>query len=279
MRRDAKASTALNAIAQMIEQTFDADDWIRLGAASDNVHAIRDHDRLLRSLSFGDDDYFNSIYDVLPEILGQRPKKIQNQTVTVFDNLPDVEQHLELEAWLRENQPKSHAALYGGAGTDYIEELVGAVDDPLTAADIEHHARRIRSGLNSDPAQAVGSAKDLLETVLKSVLELHGTGKETKLELPKLVSSALDRLGMNPGAIGCSEPAAVQVKRLAGSLSTIVQTAGELRNGGFGTGHGVSRTPQLEPALAKLAVSSALTVATFFIEAAKSRSVGDYGSA
>ncbi len=47
--------------------------------------------------------------------------------------------------------------------------------------DVDEHAARIRRGLVDDPAQAIGSSKELLETVLKAVLGLHGNGPETRL--------------------------------------------------------------------------------------------------
>jgi len=271
MRKDANASTAMNAIAYMLEETFDRDDWVRLGMETECVDEILDHSRLLRSLSFGDDDYLACILGVLPTVLDQHDHGGPTRaTVGTLRNLGAVEEHLGLEKWLQENKPELHRKLYAGTGTHYIDDLINAVPDPLTVADIEDHARRIRAGLIDDPAQAVGSAKELLETVLKSILGLHGTGKETKIDLPKLVGSAMDHLGLSPSGVRSADPGAAQRKRLLGSLSTIVTAAAELRNAGLGTGHGVSRRPQLDPATARLAVSAAISAATFFVEIAGS---------
>ncbi|MFZ2527005.1 MAG: hypothetical protein WAX14_05020, partial [Rhodococcus sp. (in: high G+C Gram-positive bacteria)] len=67
-RSDAKASIARNAIETMSAETFDQDDWFHLGAATNTVDLINDHDRLLRRLRFGDRDYLKCIYQVLPEV-------------------------------------------------------------------------------------------------------------------------------------------------------------------------------------------------------------------
>lgn len=281
MRSNAKASTAKNAIAIMIEKTFDKADWFHLGAATDTADLINDHDRLLRSLSFGDDDYLHCIYQVLPEILGERRRRGRStaqQTVDSFENLEIVEARLGLEFWLRDNNVAAYRELYGGADTSFVDDVIDAVHDPLTVADVEAHAQRIRGGLNTDPAQAVGSAKELLETVLKSILGLHGTGKETQQNLPKLIGGALDELGMSPGRLDMTEPGADQRRMILQSLVAIVSATSELRNAGLGTGHGVSRAPALDSAFARLAVSSAVSAATFLADAAARRAVGDYAT-
>ena len=60
----------------------------------------------------------------------------------------------------------------------------------LGLTDVDEHAARIRFGLRQDPAQAIGSAKELLESVLKAILGLHGNGPETRLEIPALIKAA-----------------------------------------------------------------------------------------
>ncbi|MDV6247237.1 abortive infection family protein [Rhodococcus opacus] len=272
VRKDISANTVMNAIAYMIKESFTEEDWFHLGIETDELPVIRDHDRLLRSLSFGDSDYLPCIMDVLPAVLGQvkLPRSLaRNATVVTLPNFAIVERHLDLETWLKRNKPELHRRLYGASDTDYLDDLIDAAPDPVTLADIEEHVQRIRAGLHNDPVQAIGSAKELLETVLKSILGLHGTGPETKLELPKLAGKTMDHLGLNPATIESTEPGAVQRKRLLGSVSTIVTAIAELRNAGLGTGHGVSRRPQLNRATARLAVASAVSAATFFIEAAE----------
>lgn len=120
--------------------------------------------------------------------------------------------------------------------------------------------------MQEDPAQAIGSAKELLETVLKSVLGLHGAGKETKLDIRALVKKANVHLGLDPGGVLGSDAAAEQRRRMLGSLAALVVSTAELRNAGFGTGHGLSRRPELDVPTARMVVDAAVTVAHFYLE-------------
>lgn len=147
-----------------------------------------------------------------------------------------------------------------------MDELQAAAAE-LGLADIDEHAARIRRGLHEDPAQAIGSAKELLETVLKAVLGLHGTGPETKVDVPKLLKEASVKLGLDPKGLRGDEPGAEQRRKTLGALGQLVTGIAELRNAGFGTGHGVSQRPELDVATARLAVAAAVAAATFYIEA------------
>lgn len=147
-----------------------------------------------------------------------------------------------------------------------MDELQAAAAS-LKIQDVDEHAARIRRGLQDDPAQAIGSSKELLETVLKAVLGLHGNGPETKVEIPKLLKDANVLLGLDAAGHRGNEPGADHRRRLFQSLASIVTATAELRNAGYGTGHGGSHRPALDVATARLVVSSAVAAATFYIEA------------
>lgn len=99
------------------------------------------------------------------------------------------------------------------------------------------------------------------------MLGLHGTGPETKLEIPKLIKRANLKLGLDAATVRGDEPGADQRRKVLGSLAQIVNSMSELRNAGLGTGHGVSQGPVLDVATAHMVVSAAMTVATFYAEA------------
>jgi hypothetical protein len=267
VRADAKATQTLLAFAKVIEATFSSGDWLALGLVTDTDDVIRGHRRLLRSLDWGDDDYSGNILEVLPAVLGApRGTRVQGRAIDRFPNLSVVEEQVALQAWLAANDPSAHEVLYSGESTAVLDELDEAVER-LGIPDITMHAVRMRRGLHEDPAQAIGSAKEMLETTLKAVLGLHGTGPETKLEIPKLIKRANVKLALDAAAVTEIEPGAQQRRRVLGSLAQIVASTAELRNQGLGTGHGVSQGPVLDVATARLVVSAAVAVATFYAEA------------
>ena len=262
MRSDASNDVILRAVVKAIEATFDRSKWMELGLLTGTLGYIQGHGRLLRSLNWSDSDYLACVIEAVPVVLGDT----QRLGGTEFANLAMVEEYLNLSSWLREHDSALYEVLYAGEGNLVVDELQAAAKR-LGIQDVDEHAARIRRGLRDDPAQAIGSSKELLETVLKAVLELHGNGPETKIDIPRLVKDASVRLGLDAGGHRGDEPGAEQRRKLFGSLSSIVHAAAELRNAGFGTGHGGSQRPALDIATARLVVSSAVAVASFYIEA------------
>lgn len=249
-----------------IDATFDRGRWMELGLQTDTLDYIRGHGRLLRSLDWGDPDYLECVIDAVPVVLGETREWDFPGSRTTFKNLAVVEEYLNLPAWLREHDRALYQALYAGDDDVVLDELQVAAKQ-LGLEDVDEHAARIRRGLRDDPAQAIGSSKELLETVLKAVLGLHGTGPETRVDVPKLVKMAGQQLGLDPSGHRGAEPGAEQRRKLVGALANIVNSTAELRNAGFGTGHGGTRRPALDLATARLVVSSAVAAATFYMEA------------
>ena len=121
--------------------------------------------------------------------------------------------------------------------------------------------------MRDDPPLAIGAAKELLETVFKAILGLHGTGKETKLDLPDLAKKVNVALGLDDQGTRGDEPSAKQRRGVLKGLNSIVNGIGEIRNEGFGTGHGVYGRPEFDIATARLVVTAGAAAATFYIEA------------
>lgn len=267
MRAEAKPNAVIRAVAKVIESTFNQGEWLELGLITDTYDRIKNHDRLLRSLDWGDPDYSGHVLEMVPYVLGDRGERAGARSAKQrFSNLREVEDFVGLQAWLAEHDRRLHDELYAGEDAAVLDDLQAAVKE-LGVPDVAEHAVRIRRGLHDDPAQAIGSSKELLETVLKATLGLHGTGPETRLGIPKLVKQANVKLGLDAAGIRGDDPGSAQRRQLLGSLANIVNTAGEVRNAGFGTGHGSSQGPALDVATARLVVSAAVAVATFYIEA------------
>ena len=119
---------------------------------------------------------------------------------------------------------------------------------------------RIQGAIADDPALAVGSAKELIESTAKVVLAERGLTVSDKADLPELVRQAQQALGLHPSSTVPGPDSTEAVKRILGGVSTIAAGLAELRNRGYGTGHGAARARVgLRPRHAHLAVNAAFT--------------------
>ncbi|MGR6316499.1 abortive infection family protein [Micromonospora soli] len=120
---------------------------------------------------------------------------------------------------------------------------------------------RIDRALPADPAQAIGSAKELIEATAKTVLIELGVPFEDKTaKLPALIDLAQRALLLHPQTQVPGPDGSNAVKRILGGLISIATGLGELRNEGWGTGHAPA-APRvgLRPRHAHLAVGAAHT--------------------
>lgn len=116
---------------------------------------------------------------------------------------------------------------------------------------------------DENPTEAIGKAKELVESCCKTILEANDVTVDRKWELSKLVSETTKLLKITPEDISENIPMATTMKKLLGNLRAIAESLGELRNV-YGSGHGKSATYKgLQPRHAKLAVGSSLTLVQF----------------
>jgi len=117
-----------------------------------------------------------------------------------------------------------------------------------------------------DPRLAIGTAKELVETVCKTILRERGKEADSGWEVMELVKAVREELQLVPDAIPDATKAAKTVKVMLSNLATIAQGLAELRNL-YGSGHGPDGKPKgLQPRHARLAAGAATTLATFLIE-------------
>lgn len=139
----------------------------------------------------------------------------------------------------------------------------GRLDEPRA---LVQHMERIEAGIAKDPAAAIGSAKELVESACKFVLADYGVEYDERrtdlVELYKLVASELK---LTREAVPQSTKGSRASHKVLQNLTTVVQSLAELRNE-LGLGHGRT-TPS--PALsrhARLAANAARTVVEFLLE-------------
>ncbi|WP_283808824.1 abortive infection family protein [Tardiphaga sp. P9-11] len=119
---------------------------------------------------------------------------------------------------------------------------------------------------NADPDLAIGTAKELVESVCKTILTERSVVYSKSADLPELVKLTVKSLQLTPSDIADQAKASEIIKRLLSNLATVANGVAELRNH-YGTGHGKpSRSTGLGPRHARLVVNAASTLAVFLVE-------------
>lgn len=116
---------------------------------------------------------------------------------------------------------------------------------------------------DENPTEAIGKAKELIESCCKTILELEGCTVEKDWEVPRLVDETFKYFHIMPKNIPDDTKGAKSIKAILGNLKAIAQGVAELRNQ-YGSGHGKSSTYKgLESRHASLAIGSSTTLVRF----------------
>jgi hypothetical protein len=138
-----------------------------------------------------------------------------------------------------------------------LEATLAGLTDP---SGIRAELERIRRALPDDPAGAIGAAKQLVEATAKVVLTECRLPVAVDAKVPELVKAAQQALQLHPSSIHAGPDSSDAVKKILGGVSSIAVGVAELRNRGYGSGHGQASTPTgLSPRHAHLAVNAAIT--------------------
>lgn len=155
-------------------------------------------------------------------------------------------------------------------------EQMKDVAQAISSDHIQQEIVRMRSAIETDPALAIGTAKEFVETACKTILTDRKKSFKDDEDLPKLVYLAIQEASPLKGT--SRNGASQTTKKMLGALATLAQCAAELRNES-GTGHGKdARTPTPDPTTAALAVNSATTIVLFLFQSLQQADAGNSGS-
>lgn len=150
---------------------------------------------------------------------------------------------------------------------DAAEEIAFKLDSVYVSRQI----RRMEAAIDSDPDLAIGTAKEFIETIAKSILDERDVGYDEDATVTGLVRAVAEELDLVPDRISDERRAARSIKRVLGSLAGTVQGLAEIRNT-VGTGHGKkAETTPLSPRHAQLAVGAAITLGSFLFQTHEER--------
>ena len=164
----------------------------------------------------------------------------------------------------------SNRPLFAGrqriAGQESIKRKGHELTEKLNADYVTQQIHLMESSIEFAPHLAIGTAKELIETCCKKILEERKVPFEKTWDLVLLVKNTNKELKLSPTDIADDKKAAKTIKSILNSLTAIVQGLCELRND-YGSGHGKhAKFIGLGPRHAKLAVGAATTFAVFLLE-------------
>lgn len=138
-----------------------------------------------------------------------------------------------------------------------------SVADALSAGWMQKEIERVENAIDRDPALAIGSAKELVESCCKSILANRGVEVSRSADLPALTKLLAKELQLVPEGISDEAKGAETIRLILRNLTSLTQYLAELR-GLYGTGHGRDGKHRgLEPRHARLAVGAAVAFIDF----------------
>ena len=151
-------------------------------------------------------------------------------------------------------------------GTSVHLEEAKRVAERLTGPHVAQQIRRLQQAAEADSELAIGTAKEFLETICKTILIERGAPPAKAEDLPALVKATIKSLAVVPAEQATQPQLEKTVTVLLNNLGSIGHHLAELRNQ-FGTGHGRSTHHMSLPKRhAKLAIGAAAALAVFLYE-------------
>lgn len=227
------------------------DDWIFYDSRFDLLHT--------------DDDLFLTfLCETLHPVVRSDPEEVERlrQTYNLFLGKDGYE--------LVERARMAGRPVFAARQADDVDlTSLKKLKQRVPAGGVSYIARqitRMEASIDADPDLAIGTAKELVETVCRTILEARAVEAATTLDLAQLVKLTTKELKLTPADIPDDLAAADSLRRLLGSLGTITQSLAEIRNK-FGTGHGKAANAKgLESRHAKLTVGAAAALTLFLQE-------------
>ena len=222
------------------------------------------HDSRFNLLGCDDELFLRFLCEIIHPVVRADPSEV-NKLCQMFNQSLSKEGYELVERTRMASRPVFAArrlSLSGAKGLPSVRQAKTIVDFAYVLQQIT----RMEAAIEEDPGLAIGTAKELIETVCKTILAARGVSVPRNPEVPYLMKETTKALKLTPDDIPDKVRASDTIRKLLSNLSTVAQGLAELRNQ-FGTGHGrQAHAKTLSPRHAKLAVGAASTLAVFLME-------------
>ena len=199
------------------------------------------------------------VLDAYAEVLGQIPAPgvavgdYQNQIAKLIG-------HLQRDGY-EYSQGRLSRSSDVGVGAEDVITATSTID----LQHLEGHIQRIKRGVGDDPELAIGSAKDLLEATLRTILTEAKQAPGHSEDIPSLLKNVQKLLALAPSDVADTKKGADSIKRVLSGLNSCVIGIAELRSL-YGTGHGRAKRSGIAVRHARLAGGACTTLCTFLLE-------------
>lgn len=246
-----------NARGDIIQHTVNNDDWAEDWAL---------YDDRLNIINGLDQTFMRFICEMIHPIV--RPDI--NEAKQIAQLLNSILKNDGWELYIIKEVSKKPIYSARRAGLE-ISHLTPLITEKFDSEYIKKQIKRMNDSVEEDPTLAIGTAKELVETSLKSILTELKEDFDSKANIPTLTKIVFKKLKLAPEDISDNAKGADQIKMLLSNLATICKVLGELRNA-YGTGHGKKvNFKGLGPRHARLIVGAAATLVTFVFETYQDR--------
>lgn len=175
--------------------------------------------------------------------------------------------HLRVDGWeITEVARVSGRPVYGGRRLFATPSAVAEAKQLELGEYVAQQITRMEAAIASDPDLAIGTAKEFIETVCRTMLTERAISLPSDDDLPALVRLTVRSLPIVPDEMRINAEAEQIIVTLVNNLASTGRSLAELRNK-FGTGHGkAAGHAGLDVSHARLAVGTSTTVAVFLYE-------------
>ena len=138
-----------------------------------------------------------------------------------------------------------------------------SVEEAFSSEYINKQMSIMLENQSTNPTEAIGKAKELIESCCETILERNGITPNKDWKLNQLVDETMKLLEITPKHIPDTAKEATAIKAILGSLRGIATNIAIIRNA-YGSGHGKSASYKgLQERHAKLAIGSSVTLVNF----------------
>ncbi len=259
-----KDSRFIDAAGDIWQHCINNDDWDRDWILSD------DRFHLIDSMP---DDFLRFLCEVIHPLV--RPDK--DESLRIASHFNDQLRAVGWELYEEERIAGRSRYAYrritnnGARAVSRAKTVADALDAGWMAKEIE----RVENAIDRDPALAIGTAKELVETCCKSILTKRNVSFSKGADLGELTKMVSKELKLVPEGISDEAKGAENIKQILRNLTALTNHLAQLR-GLYGTGHGRDGKHRgLEPRHARLAVGSAVVFIDFVADTFRQREAQD----